>query len=83
MQLDQVNDNHVEDFFPLEQINPDEIQPEDLMDVNPDDVDQPEQLQDDHLQLGFVELMEALADPVFTSFFNLSALLSPSPMLKL
>jgi hypothetical protein len=72
VQMDQINANHVEVFFPLEQINPDEIQLEDLMDVNPDEVDQPEQHQDEQLQLGFVEMMEPATDLVFSSFFSIS-----------
>lgn len=60
----QENANHVEVFIPQEQINPDEIQLEDLMDINEQpNNDQPES----QLQLGFVELVEPVADPVFTS----------------
>lgn len=62
----QENVNHVEVFIPLEQINPDEIQVEDLMDIN----DQPENDQpENQLLLGFVELLEPAANPVFSSFY--------------
>ena len=50
---------HVEALIPAEQINPDEIHPDELMEF-PEEEDQVNQI-----QLGFVQLIESSADPIF------------------
>jgi len=50
---------HVEVFIPLEQINPDEIHPDELMEF-PEEEDHVNQI-----QLGFVQLIEPSINPIF------------------
>ncbi|RLN12273.1 hypothetical protein C2845_PM09G10930 [Panicum miliaceum] len=73
-QVDQEPNIEVEVFIPQEQINPDEIQADELMDVLANNVPP----QDEHLQLGFVELLQPEIDPVFMSHLQHSELFQPN-----
>ncbi|CAN6235398.1 unnamed protein product [Urochloa humidicola] len=76
---------HVDVFLPMDngvplQINPDEIEEEDLDQhmAFPEDDQNQEHIQQDMMHLGFVRLMESPGDPVFQSLSDTRAsLLSP------
>ena len=63
---ENLSPNHVEVFIPLEQINPDEIQLDELMGASDED-NQMDIPQEDHLQPGFVQIFEPVIDPVFST----------------
>ncbi|RLM69454.1 hypothetical protein C2845_PM17G10450 [Panicum miliaceum] len=78
--MDQLQANNVEVFIPLDKINPDEIQQDDLMDAFPDEEDLPDHPQNNvPLQLGSMELVEPSVDPVFASFVQSSTTSLPKP----
>jgi hypothetical protein len=64
----------VDVFIPLEPINPEEIHLDELM----DDIVNDERLQEEHIQLGFVELMEPEVHPIFSQMPD-HVFLQPKP----
>ncbi|KAG2538585.1 hypothetical protein PVAP13_9NG380500, partial [Panicum virgatum] len=65
----------VEVFIPLEQINPDEIQEEDLMDEDElVAIQQEEQQQNEQLHVEFVEIIEPQVNQMFASAFTMPKL---------
>jgi len=65
----------VEVFIPLEQINPDEIQEEDLIDEDElATIQQEEQQQNEQLHVGFVEIIEPQVNQMFASAFTMPKL---------
>ena len=63
--IEQDLNKQVEVFIPQDQFNPYDINEDDLMDHDSDG-----EIPQENIQLGFVELQEPIADPVFSSYYH-------------